>query len=97
MATTEPRRGDLLIEALRFCGLDEWRPGDLLIEVLRFCGLVALSGGVLLTILGVLGGSPEPLEEPLNFGLTELSAEIAIAGAALYVASWAFRRLLGRR
>ena len=77
--------------------LDEWHPGDLLIETLRFCGSVALVGGVLLLLLGVLGGSPEPLEEPLNnFGLIERGGEIALAGAALYAASWALRRLLGR-
>ena len=56
--------------------LDEWRPGDLLIEALGFCGLVALIGGVLLLLLGVLIGSPEPLEEPLaNFGLIEQGGE----------------------
>jgi hypothetical protein len=78
--------------------LDEWRPGDLLIEALRFCGLVALVGGVLLALLGVLSGSPEPLEEALNnFGLIQQGGEYALAGAALYVASLALRRLLGRR
>jgi hypothetical protein len=78
--------------------LDEWRPGDLLIEALRFCGLVALVGGVLLALLGVLGGSPKPLEEPLNnFGLIRQGGECALVGAALCAASWALRRLLGRR
>ena len=78
--------------------LDEWRPGDLLIYVLRFCGLVALVGGVLLALLGVLGGSPEPLNEPLdNFGLIDQGGEYALAGAVLWAASWALRRLLGRR
>jgi drug/metabolite transporter (DMT)-like permease len=78
--------------------LDEWRPGDLLIEALRFCGLVALIGGVLLALLGVLGGSPKPLDEPLgNFNLMEQGSAYALAGAALYAASWALRRLLGRR
>jgi hypothetical protein len=46
--------------------LDEWRPRGLLIDVLRFCGVVGLVGGVLLLLLGVLSGSPEPLDEPLN-------------------------------
>jgi hypothetical protein len=32
------------------------------IEAVRFCGFVALVGGVLLALLGVLGGSPEPLD-----------------------------------
>jgi drug/metabolite transporter (DMT)-like permease len=78
--------------------LDEWRPGDLLIEALRFCGLVALVGGVLLALLGVLGGSPKPLQQPLNnFGLMEQGGLYALAGAALYAVSWALRRLLGRR
>jgi hypothetical protein len=98
MATTERRPGNLLIEALRFCGLDDWHPGDLLIEVVRFCGLVALAGGVLLALLGILGGSPEPLEEPLNnFSLIDQGVQYALAGAALYAASWALRRLFGRR
>jgi hypothetical protein len=78
--------------------LDEWRPGDLLIETLRICGGVLLVGGVLLAFLGALGGSPEPLEEPLNnFGLIDRGSEYALVGAALYAGSWALRRLLGRR
>ena len=77
---------------------DEWRPGDLLIEALRICGGVLLVGGVLLALLGVLGGSPEPLEEPLaNFGLIDQGGEYALIGAVLYAGSWALRRLLGRR
>jgi hypothetical protein len=32
-----------------------------------------------------------------NLGLIERGGEIAVAGAALWVASWALRRLLGRR
>ena len=97
MATIERRPGDLLIQVLRFCGLDEWRPGDLLIETLRFCGLVALIGGVLLFLIGLLGGSPDRLYETrFNLGLTERGVECALAGAALYAASWALRRLLGR-
>ena len=82
---------------LRFCGLDEWRPGDLLIEALRFCGLVALIGGVLLVLLGVLSGSPEPHETRFNFDLIQQGFEYAVIGAALYASSWALRRLLGRR
>ena len=98
MATIERHPGDLLIQVLRFCGLDEWRPGDLLIEALRFCGLVALIGGVLLLLLGLLGGSPDRLYETrFNLGLAERGVECALAGAALYAASWALRRLLGRR
>jgi hypothetical protein len=59
-----PDRGDARLR------LDEWHPGDLLIEVLRFCGVVGLVGGVLLALLGVLSGSPEPLAEPFdNLGL----------------------------
>jgi hypothetical protein len=98
MASIERRPGDLLVEqVLRFCGLDEWRPGDLLIETLRFCGVVALVGGVLLLLIGLLGGSPEPLNAPLNnFRLIQRGVECALAGAALYAASWALRRLLGR-
>jgi hypothetical protein len=76
--------------------LDEWRPGDLLIETLRFCGLVALVGGVLVALLGVLSGSPKPLEEPLNFGLIQQGGEYALAGAALFAASLVLRRLLRR-
>jgi hypothetical protein len=83
---------------LRVCGLDEWRPGDLLIYLLHFCGVVALVGGVLLALLGVLGGSLARLDAPYdNLGLIERGGEIALAGAALWVASWALRRLLGRR
>jgi hypothetical protein len=78
--------------------LDEWRPGDLLIEALRIGGGVLLIGGVVLALLGVLGGSPEPLEEPLNdFGLIDRGGKYALIGAALYAGSWALRRLLGRR
>jgi hypothetical protein len=97
MATVERRPGDLLIEALRFCGLDDWHHlGDLLIEVLRFCGLVALAGGVLLALLGVLSGSPEPHETRFNLDLFEQGFKYAVIGAALYAGSWALRRLLGR-
>jgi hypothetical protein len=77
---------------------DEWRPGDLLIEALRICGVVLLAGGVLLVLLGVLSGSPEPLGAPANnFRLIEPGGQSALLGAALYAASWALRRLLGRR
>jgi hypothetical protein len=77
--------------------LDEWRPGDLLIDVLRFCGVVALVGGVLLLVLGVLSGSPEPLDEPLNdVGLIQQGGLYAVVGAALWASSWMLRRLLGR-
>jgi hypothetical protein len=93
----EWRPGNLLIETMRVCGLDEWHPGDLLIYVLRFCGVVALIGGVLLALLGVLGGSPARLDAPFdNLALIERGGEIAVAGAALWVASWALRRLLAR-
>ena len=77
--------------------LDKWRPGDLLIEALRIIGLVALAGGVLLAFFGVLGGTPEPLDEPLDPGLIRQGAEYAITGAALWAASWALRRLWLRR
>ena len=78
--------------------LDEWRPGDLLIEALRVCGSVALIGGILLLLLGVLSGSPEPLDEPLNnFGLIDQGGGYALAGAVLYAGSWALRRWVGRR
>jgi hypothetical protein len=98
MAAIERRPDDLLIQVLRFCGLDEGRPRDLLIEALRFCGLVALIGGVLLLLIGLLGGSPDRLYETrLNLSLIVRGIECALAGAALYAASWALRRLLGRR
>ena len=98
MATFDGRPGNLLIETMRVCGLDEWHPGELLIYVLHFCGVVALVGGVLLALLGVLGGSPARLDAPFdNVGLIELGGELAVAGAALWAASWALRRLLGRR
>jgi hypothetical protein len=72
---------------------DEWRPGDLLIEALRFCGVVLLIGGIVFLFLGVLGGSPEPLNEPPdNFGLITPGGGYALAGAALWVASWGLRR-----
>ena len=78
--------------------LDEWRPGDLLIDVLRFCGVVALVGGVLLLVLGVLSGSPEPLEEPFdNVSLIQQGGHYVTAGAALYAAGWALLHLLGRK
>ena len=94
----EWRPGARLIATMRACGLDDWHPGDLLIEVLRFCGLVALAGGVLLALIGVLSGSPEPLEEPFdNVDLIQQGGEYALAGAVLYVASWALLLLLGRR
>ena len=60
---------------------DEWRPCDLLIEALRICGGVLLIGGVVLALLGVLGGSREPLEEPLNdFGLMGVLANTVSSG-----------------
>jgi hypothetical protein len=94
----EPRPGGLLVEALRLFGLEDWHPGDLLIEVLRFCGLVMLAGGVILGLVGVLGGSPEPVQEPLkDFGLINQGSEYALIGAVLYAGSWALRRWLGRR
>ena len=94
----EWRPGNRLIAAMRACGLDDWHPGDLLVEVLRFCGLVALAGGVLLALLGVLSGSPEPLEEPFdNVSLIQQGGHYVIAGAALYAAGWALLHLLGRK
>jgi hypothetical protein len=75
---------------------DEWRPGDLLIEVMRFCGSVALVGGGVLLLVGLLGGSPKPLGEPLDLGLSEQGSEYALAGAALLAGSWALRRWLRR-
>ena len=90
----EWRPGSRLIAVMRACGLDEWRPGELLIYVLHFCGVVALVGGVLLALLGVLGGSPAPLDAPYdNLGLIQRGGEIAVAGAV----SWALSRLLRRR
>jgi hypothetical protein len=95
----EWRPGARLIATMRVCGLDDWHPGDLLIEVLRFCGLVALAGGgVLLALLGVLSGSPEPLEEPFdNVSLIQQGGHYVTAGAALYAAGWALLHLLGRK
>jgi hypothetical protein len=90
----EWRPGSRLIAVMRACGLEEWRPGELLIYVLHFCGVVALVGGVLLALLGVLGGSPARLDAPYdNLGLIQRGGEIALAG----MASWALSRLLGRR
>ena len=90
----EWRPGSRLIAVMRACGLDEWHPGELLIYVLRFCGVVALVGGVLLALLGVLGGSPARLDAPYdNLNLIQRGVEIAVAGAA----SWALSRLFGRR
>jgi hypothetical protein len=77
--------------------LDEWRPRDLLVEAVRVCGLVALAGGLLLVVFGVLGGSPEPLGEPRDVGLIEQGVEYAITGAALYASSWWLRRRWLRR
>ena len=78
--------------------LDEWRPGDLLIAALRACGIVLLIWGVVLILLGLLGGSPDRLYETrFNLNLIDQGVESAFAGAALYAASWALRRLLGRR
>jgi drug/metabolite transporter (DMT)-like permease len=78
--------------------LDEWRPGDLLIEALRVCGGVLLIGGLLVLLLGVLGGSPEPLDEQFDeLGLIDQGVIYALVGAALYAGGWALRRLLGRR
>ena len=87
-----PDRGDARLR------LDEWHPGDLLIEVLRFCGLVALAGGVLLALLGLLGGAPDRLYETrFNLDLIDRGVAYALLGAVLRAASWALRRLLGRR
>ena len=78
--------------------LDEWRPGDLLIAALRACGIVLLIGGVVLILLGLLGGSPEPLNETrFNFDLIHQGVAYALVGVALRAAGWALRRLLGRR
>ena len=78
--------------------LDEWHPGDLLIAALRACGIVLLIGGIVLILLGLLGGSPQPLDETrFNFGLIDQGVEYALIGVALRAASWALRRLLGRR
>jgi hypothetical protein len=85
MATfDEWRPGNRLIATMRACGLDEWHPGDLLIEVLRFCGLVALAGGVLLALLGLLGGAPDRLYETrFNLDLIDEGVAYALLGAAL--------------
>ena len=57
-----------------------------------------LIGGVVLILLGLLGGSPDRLYEThFNLSLIERGVECALAGAALRAASWALRRLLGRR
>ena len=78
--------------------LDEWHPADLLIAALRACGIVLLIGGVVLVVLGLLGGSPEPLDETrFNLGLINQGTVYALVGAAVRAASWALRRLLGRR
>ena len=78
--------------------LDAWRPSDLLIEALRVIGSALLVGGIVLLLLGLLGGSPEPLDETrFNVGLIDRGVECAVAGAAVRAAGWALRRLLGRR
>ena len=78
--------------------LDEWRPGDLLIAALRACVVVLLIGGVVLILLGLLGGSPDRLYETrFNLDLIDQGVAYALVGAALRAASWALRRLLGRR
>ena len=78
--------------------LDEWRPGDLLIAALRAGSVVLLIGGVVLILLGLLGGSPDRLYETrLNLDLIEQGVAYALLGVALRAASWALRRLLGRR
>ena len=78
--------------------LDEWHPGDLLIAALRACGIVLLIGGVVLILLGLLGGSPDRLYETrFNLDLIDQGAVFALIGVALRAASWALRRLLGRR
>jgi hypothetical protein len=78
--------------------LDEWRPGDLLIAALRACGVVLLIGGVLLILLGLLSGSPDPFYETrFNLDLIDQGVAYALLGAALRAASWALRRMLRRR
>jgi hypothetical protein len=78
--------------------LDEWHPGDLVIAALRACGFVLLIGGVVLILVGLLGGSPDRLDETwFNLGLIDQGVIYALVGAALRAASWALRRLLGRR
>jgi hypothetical protein len=78
--------------------LDEWHPGDLLIAALRNCGSLLLIGGIVVSVLGLLGGSPEPLDETrFNLGLINQGVAYALIGVALRAASWALRRLLGRR
>jgi hypothetical protein len=72
---------------------DEWRPGALLIEALRFCGVVLFIGGIVFLFLGALGGSPDRLYETrFNFDLIDQSVGYALAGAALWLASWGLRR-----
>ena len=78
--------------------LDEWRPGDLLIAALRACGIVLMIGGVVLILLGLLGGSPDSLYETrFNLDLIDQGVAYSLLGVALRAASWALRRLLGRR
>jgi hypothetical protein len=78
--------------------LDEWHPADLLIAALRACGIVLVIGGIVLILLGLLGGSPDRLYETrFNLDLIDQGAVFALIGVALRAASWALRRLLGRR
>jgi hypothetical protein len=59
---------------------------------------VLLIGGVFLIVLGHLGGSPDRLYETrFNLDLIDQGVVYAFVGAALRPASWALRRLLGRR
>jgi hypothetical protein len=78
--------------------LDRWLPIDLLIEVTNGIGSVLLVGGILLLLLGLLGGSPLPLDEPFdNGGLIGQGFGYAPAGAALLVGGWLLRRRARQR
>jgi hypothetical protein len=67
----------------------------------RDCGAARLRRRVAyrrdrVALIGVLGGSPKPLNQPFNLELIDQGVGYALAGAALCTGSWALRRLLRR-
>jgi hypothetical protein len=73
--------------------------GDLLIEALaalRVCGSVLLTGGIVLLLVDLFGGSPELHATRFDLDLIKQNVRYALAGTALRVASWVLRTWLGR-
>ena len=79
--------------------LDRWLPADRLTGGIHGVGSVLLLGGILLIVLGLLGGSPEPLDQPFDdSGLIHVGVVYALLpGAALLLVSWALSRWGGSR